>query len=149
MAIALPFRKAELFNFRNTYQAQVDGGQNRNTKFMEKLRTFFNVLQSRARWRVSLNLKTLTLVLADPVMFAGRNDFSHGVRNLLEIGTGDDRYLEALLSEGVRVCQALLQAPHSPLDLDQYPQATRTTTNSWGDPELRFRIADRGDSLPS
>jgi hypothetical protein len=139
LALSLPLRKSDVMPMEGSSQKAKDD--------LEKSVKFFGELQSRGRWRVSLNLKTLTLVFADPVMFAGRAYAGQGVRAFLEMETGDDYALKQMLLRTIQDCANLLQAPHSPPDRTQYPRAPRTT-QSWGNPEIRLRIADRADFLP-
>jgi len=139
MALSLPLRKSDVMT--------MDGSSQKAQDDLEQSVKFFGELQSRGRWRVSLNLKTLTLVFADPVMFAGRDYAGKGVRAFLKMETGDDYALKELLFQAVRDCESLLQAPHSPPDRNRYPRATGFP-QTWGNPEIRLRIADRGDFLP-
>lgn len=143
LALSLPLTRTDVSSMSSH-------SQNTHNDF-DKIVKFFKVVQSKGRMRVPLNLETLTLVLGDPVMFMKIDDHAkHEVRVFSELEIRDDNDLKKMMTKLVRDCKNSLKAPHALIDPVSYPQARRTTRNSWGTPELRFRMVERAqsDSLP-
>jgi len=138
LALALPLTRADVTSMDSDSQKTEDD--------LQKAVNFFEAVQSRGRMRLSLNLKTLTLVLGDPIMFMKIDDkVKHGVRAFSDLVNGDEHDLTNMLAKAVLDCRNSLEAPHSLIQGHNH-QVRPTMRNSWGAPEIFFKLIERQES---